>query len=183
MEENNQAQANGNATGANSGEGAAQEPKFTQADLDRIVKERLDKASKKAEEAQKKAAEEAAAKTLAEQGEFKTLAETRAARIAELEAATAGSGEAVTKLSEQIETYKATLASYVKAQRKNVPDHIGTLLDALDLPAQLKWLTDNADKLTTPISGVTPTPKPNGTMSDSAKEKAQKEFERTVRSM
>ena len=182
MEENNQAPTNGNATGTNSGEGAAQEQKFTQADLDRIINERLAKERQKADEKQKKAAEDAAAKTLAEQGEFKALAETRAARIAELEAAMAGTGETVTKLSEQAETYKATLAGYVKAQRKNVPDHIGTLLDALDLPAQLKWLTDNADKLTAQISGVTPTPKPNGTMSDSAKEKAQREFERTVRS-
>lgn len=182
MEDNNQAEANGNATGTNSGDSQTQEAaKFTQADVDRILTERLSKEKSKAEAAQKKAAEEAAAKALTEQGEYKTLAEQRAQRIAELEALSSGTAEKAQTLEEQLASYKVTLESYVKAQRKNVPSHISALLDNLDLPAQLKWLTENGEKLN--VAGVPETQKANGTMSDSAKQQAQKEFERMVRAL
>ena len=48
---------------------------FTQAELDAIVKERLDRANRKAEESVKKAQTEAEIKALAEQGKFKELYE------------------------------------------------------------------------------------------------------------
>lgn len=58
---------------------AAQQPAaertFTQADVDRIVKERLQRAEAKAQETAQKATQEAEAKALAEQGKFKELYE------------------------------------------------------------------------------------------------------------
>ena len=51
------------------------EKKFSQADLDRIVQERLERAHKKTEEATAKAKSEAEAAALKEQGKFKELAE------------------------------------------------------------------------------------------------------------
>jgi len=48
---------------------------FTQADVDRIVKERLQRAEAKAQETAQKATQEAEAKALAEQGKFKELYE------------------------------------------------------------------------------------------------------------
>lgn len=53
----------------------AAERTFTQADVDRIVKERLQRAEAKAQETAQKATQEAEAKALAEQGKFKELYE------------------------------------------------------------------------------------------------------------
>lgn len=63
--------------------GKADDKLFTQADLDRVVKERLEREqakSKAAQEATQKAAEE---KALKEQGEWKSLAEKREAELKE----------------------------------------------------------------------------------------------------
>lgn len=64
----------------------ADEPKFTQADIDRIVKDRLDRAEKASAEKLQKEQEAAEQKRLQEQGEFKTLAEKEKARADQLEA-------------------------------------------------------------------------------------------------
>lgn len=55
---------------------------FTQAELDAIVKERLERERKKAETAAQKAAQDAEAKALREQGEYKTLFEKVQADLA-----------------------------------------------------------------------------------------------------
>lgn len=67
---------------------------FTQADIDRIVKDRLTRAEQRAAEANAKAVADAEAKALAEQGKFKELydkavadARAKEARVAELELA------------------------------------------------------------------------------------------------
>lgn len=67
---------------------------FTQADIDRIVKDRLTRAEQKAAETNAKALAEAEAKALAEQGKFKELydkaladAKAKEQRLAELELA------------------------------------------------------------------------------------------------
>ena len=59
---------------------------FTQAELDQIVKDRLDRQKRTLEAMTAKATEEAQAKALAEQGEFKTLFEKERERAATLEA-------------------------------------------------------------------------------------------------
>lgn len=71
------------------------EKMFTQADLDRIVKDRLDRAQRRADEAAAKAAAEAQRKADEEQGKYKELYESlqaelsdRDARIQEMERAT-----------------------------------------------------------------------------------------------
>ncbi len=56
---------------------------FTQADLDRILSERLAQAQRTAEAKAKKAATEAEQRTLAEQGEWRKLAEVAQAELAE----------------------------------------------------------------------------------------------------
>ena len=53
---------------------------FTQSDVERIVKDRLDRATAKAEAAAAKAAEEAERKAAEQQGEFKKLYETELAK-------------------------------------------------------------------------------------------------------
>lgn len=67
------------ATGQESG------ARFSQADLDRIVKERLAQAERKAQTAAQKAREEAERKAAEEQGEYKKLYETLQAKLTEAE--------------------------------------------------------------------------------------------------
>lgn len=61
-------------------------PTYTQADIDRIVGERLAREKAKAEKAVEDAKAEAERKRLEEEAEFKTLYEQSQARIAEIEA-------------------------------------------------------------------------------------------------
>lgn len=63
------------ATPDATGQKAEAERKFTQAELDGIVRERIERERRKADEAVKKAADAAEAKRLAEAGEWKTIAE------------------------------------------------------------------------------------------------------------
>lgn len=72
-------------TGAEPGNQTEQARTFSQADIDRIVTERLAKEKAKSEAAVKRAQEEAEAKRLAEQGEFQKLYEQAQARLQEAE--------------------------------------------------------------------------------------------------
>jgi hypothetical protein len=58
---------------------------FSQAEVDALIAERLQRAARKADESSKKAAAEAEAKALREQGEYKTLYEKEQAKAQELE--------------------------------------------------------------------------------------------------
>lgn len=64
--------------------GGDPEKRFTQADLDRILKERLDRAERKAEEQRTKEREEAERKKLEEQNEFKSLYEKTQAELEQI---------------------------------------------------------------------------------------------------
>ena len=72
-------------TGAEPGNQTEQARTFSQADIDRIVTERLAKEKAKSEAAVKRAQEEAEAKRLAEQGEFQKLYEQAQAKLQEAE--------------------------------------------------------------------------------------------------
>ena len=65
----------GGAPGDKPEGGNGEEPKFTQAQLDAILSDRLERERKKREEADKKAREEAERKRLEENNEFKSLAD------------------------------------------------------------------------------------------------------------
>jgi hypothetical protein len=112
------------------------EPRFTQADLDRIVKERLERAKKQSDTERTKAAEAAREKALAEQGEYKAIAESQAARLAELESKAA-----------LIDEYEIALTAQIANAKKGVPSHILELLEAMPPLKQLEYLAKNADKL------------------------------------
>ena len=147
--------------------------KFTQADIDRIVTERLERASKKAEKDAEKLKSEAEEKALAEQKKFETLAEKRQTRITELE------GEAATLKAEGEKTkrYEAALTKYRDAEAVSVPDHLKPLLEKLDVVEQIEWLAANKATLIAqpdPKKPIPPTPPPaNGKeLDEAAKKKA-----------
>lgn len=109
---------------------------FTQAELDRIIEERLARSKKATEAAAARAAEEARQRALLEQGEYQKLAEERAARLAELEPQAAA-----------VERYRGALEAVLAEHRKGLPAHLVTLLDRLDPVEQLEYLAANAETL------------------------------------
>ncbi len=116
---------------------------FNQADVDRIVQERLERAQRKAQTEAEKARKEAEEKTLHEQGEFKTLAEQRASKITELESLVESGKAHITA----IERYKKVLEARLEVDKKNLPESVQTLLNKLDVADQMEWIAANAEAL------------------------------------
>jgi len=122
------------ASGTNSG---TSDPKFTQADLDRIVNERLERERTKSQKDAAKAAADAEAKVLAEQGKYKELFEKQQA---DLQAAQTEAKSAATKLLQQ---QAATDAGFpLKQSHRLVGETLEemvadakSILDALPKPA------------------------------------------------
>ena len=168
----------GDASGNNNGgnEGANSEAKFTQADIDRIVGERLKRAEESAAQKSKEAAAKAEAKALADSQQFKELSEKQAARLLELETASGETGKAIEQLNAERDRYRKALEENVKERKKGLGDHIISLLDNLDPVSQLEWLTKNWAKLGSNAGG--PPPTPNAQNGDAAqKEEARKKFQ------
>lgn len=180
-------QSTEDATGTNGGTDAkptapaksfATEADF-QAEVDRILKDRLERAETKAQEKARKAAEAAEAEAAAKNGEWKDLAEKRGATLATLESENA-------TLTEQTDAQKATLTRYekalkahVEAQSADVPDGVKTLLSKLDPVEQLEWLAANRETLMQQQrQGVPPTPDADVSMDETQKEAARKQFAR-----
>ena len=119
------------------------EKTFTQADVDKIVSERLEREKRKATEQATKAKEEAEQKALAEQGEWKTLAEKYQAELATA-TATIESQKAHEKT---IERYKEVLQKRLDMDMRGLPDAIVALLKKQDVADQMEWLASNPDML------------------------------------
>lgn len=136
-----------------------EQPTFTQADLDRIVKERIEREQKKAEKAAEKARKEAEEAALAEQQEFQTLAQKRQERVLELE----GQVSELETVKAQAEKYEKALVSFRDAQFENLPDHIKELLEGRDVADQLEWLSKHNEAVNPQQGGArlpfTPKPK------------------------
>ncbi len=154
------------------------ERKFTQADLDRHIDERLKREREKAEAATAKAKREAEEAAAAKQGEFQTLAEKRAERIAALEADLA----AAQAHKERADKYEAALAALLAQQRKGLPGHVTELLDKLDPADQLAWIAKNAEALGGAAAGKNgppASPRANGSPAADAVEENRKKLAAT----
>lgn len=167
----------GDATGQNSG--TQDDRKFTQADLDAIVKDRLERERKQAERQTAKAREEAEAKALAQNAEWQALAEKRAEQLTAAEAKLAE----VEQIQQRADRYEAVLKTHLEAQRKDLPAHVLTLLDRLDVADQLDWIASNREALgKTQQVGITATPAAtNGkAVSDAERAKQKQRFQELV---
>lgn len=136
--------------------GGDEAPKFTQAQLDAIVKDRLERERKKTADDAEKARKDAEAIRLKEQGEFQKLAEQRQTRITELEAEVA----ALAPVTEERDRYKAALETHVTALAKDLPDSIKDLLTGKDPVDQIAWLDKHRESVAGERrSGPPPSPK------------------------
>ncbi len=115
---------------------------FSQADVDRIVKERLEREKTAREKATQKAREEAEAQSLKKNQEWQSLAEKNEARVSQL-AARLGELE---PLSEQVTRYKSALEGSLAAEKKDLPRHVLVLLEKLDPIEQIEYLSANREE-------------------------------------
>lgn len=140
---------------------------FTEAELNNIVKERLDREARRNAEKAQKDREAAEAAKLAEQQEFKQLADNATAKLSTVEADLAAT-------KEKAERYETALTAYLATLRKTVPAHLIGLLDKLDPVDQIDWIAANGDKLNAqPVAGVPGTPKQKGSQTEADREAAQ----------
>lgn len=167
---NSTGQQGGDAQQQNAGDG---DKRFTQAELDAIVADRLKRATESADRKAATERQKAEERSAAEQGQFKELAEQRQTRIAELE-----------PFEAKATRYEAALGSLLDVQRKDLPKHITALLDKLDPAEQLEWIAANQDALKVAPAGTTAvpgTPRPNG-QAPSKEDRVQHAAERMAQS-
>jgi len=112
------------------------EKKFTQAELDHQIKERLSRQQRQFEAQQREAQAALEARQLEEQAEWQKLANRRADEIKDLKPRAA-----------LAENYEKAVKALVEAQTRDVPVAIQTILEKLSLTDQLDWLTANAGTL------------------------------------
>ena len=117
-----------------------EEKKFSQADVDRILKERLERERKKSEEAAAKLKADAEAKTLAEKGEFKELAEKEKAEREKAETE-------LRSLKLQGAFEKSARKLNVEFQNENAAKDAFAKLDAASVGDDLKGMDDAVKKL------------------------------------
>jgi|GEM_PF-2928586 len=150
----------------------ADEKKFSQAELDAIVQDRLAREKKKQDDAADKARKEAEETALLENQKFQELAEERAKTIAELEPFK----EQLDGANETIERYKGALDKYLEAEKKDLPKHVLALLEKLDPVEQMDYIAANREELGKGPEGIPPSPNPKEKkLSDEERERARKE--------
>lgn len=166
---------------ANRGQAAdKEERRFTQADLDRLIDERLKREREKSAKAAEKAKADAEAKALEEGNQFKELADKRAAKIAELEAQ---ASEMETVRTRQAD-YEKAITGYLMTEKNGLSEPILALLEKLDPLDQLAWIAENKAKLLPANNGkaqhspvpATPAPDNGKSLSDAERERRRKEF-------
>lgn len=122
----------GDATQAQAGQNGGEDRRFTQAEVDDLIKRRLERERQQSEQRTQREREQAEEQRLKENQEFQKLAEQRQARIAELEPTVA-----------KAERYEAALTKLLTEERKAVPEYVHPILDKLDPAEQLEWIAGN----------------------------------------
>lgn len=161
------------------------EAKFTQADLDRIVTERLErerqKQEKVAEDARKKAEEEA----LATRQEFEKLAEQRGQTIDKLKPELEKAKADVETLQSRVQALEEAMRADVSAELNglNLQASVAELLKGKDLLEQRTWLTAHREELKKSRGqGAPPSPDPNrrsGGPSEAEKTEIERQYSRS----
>lgn len=123
-----------------------EEKKFSQAELDKIIDQRLARQRAALEAQQREAQQALEQQKLEDQKEFEKLAKQRAEEISTLKPR-AGLAE----------SYEKRVGQLMAEAAKTLPSNIQMLLNKLSLPDQLDWLTENLDTVRSPatVTGTT----------------------------
>lgn len=183
--------SNTNADGKNAGNGdgnnrsntqAQAKATFTpeqQAEVDRLLKERLDRAKKQSEAEAEKARKKAEEETLTKNKEFETLANTRQQ---EIEARDKELAE-LKGVKEQNEKYAESIGKIVKTQIEKLPKPVQFLLAKMDPLEQMDYIAQYAKDLNIDLKDVpeTDATDPSKKLTREAQEKGKNDFGRTVK--
>lgn len=162
------------------GKGGEGDKQFSQADIDRIVADRLERERKKSEAAAQKLKDESEAAALAEQQKWQELAQKHEKTIADLTAKLAES-EA---LKETFGNYETVVKKYLETERAGLPEHIVALLDKLDPVAQLEYISTNKDSLKPNRKPLPETPDPDDKgLTEAQKADAKKQTDLAYRNL
>ena len=117
--------------------------RFTQAELDRIVKERLQRQQSKADAEAQRAAEAAEEKRLQDAEEFKELAETRQAKLQTVQTELETAQTQLTETQERLEAAETALQTYITKLEEGVPAAVLALMENQPAADRLTWLVEN----------------------------------------
>lgn len=123
---------------------ASADKRFSQDELDTIVKDRLEREQKSREAKAAKDREAAEAARLKEQGEFKSLSEQQQAKITQLESDIAKHGET----AETLTRYQKAIGELVEQQSRDLPAYVTEAIAAMEPLAKLEYLTRNREAIT-----------------------------------
>ena len=156
----------------------ADEKKFTQAELETIIDDRLKRERKKADDSAEKAKKKADEDALKANQEFQKLAEQRQTRIEELER----SVNELNVIKEQAERYKTALDKQLKAMIEKLPKHILPLLEKMDPIEAMDYIGKHAKELGASFEtyGRTPEGKEK-TLSDDEKDEGKKQVASVIK--
>jgi hypothetical protein len=115
---------------------------YTKAEMEEIVKYRLDRKEEQEKAKRKKAEIDAREAVLKEQGEYKPLAEQRAERIIELESRVA-EAESLTEERDQL---AALVQQMVEDELESAPDYVREAISDRSPQAQLEYVRKNREK-------------------------------------
>ncbi|OGR31696.1 MAG: hypothetical protein A2139_07565 [Desulfobacca sp. RBG_16_60_12] len=147
------------------------EKTFTQAELDQIIKDRLEREHKKSESAAEKARKDAEAAALEKNQEWQKLAETRATELAAL----AKEREELEPFKEQAEKYRTALDVQLAKVKEKLPKYLLQLIEKLDPVEAMAYITEYAEELGAKPNTYSETPEgKEKKVSDEDKQKSQK---------
>jgi len=115
------------------------EPKFTQAQIDKLIQDRLERQRRALETKRIEEQQQAETQQLEDKREFEKLAQQRAKEIDQLKPR-AGLAE----------SYEKGVSRLMAKATESLPSNIQTLLNKLSLPDQLDWLSENLDSVKAP---------------------------------
>jgi hypothetical protein len=182
-ENGDQAKTDADKTGNDKDNGKATKVTFSpeqQVELERVLKERLERERKKSETAAEKVRRQAEEDALTKNKEFETLAEQRKTKVGELEAQVAE----LAPLKDQVEKYKGAMETILKAQMAKLPKALLPLLEKLDPIEKMQYLADHAKELNIEVIGVPETDTNDSThkLNEEAQAKARKNNANMVKS-
>jgi hypothetical protein len=133
---------------------AKDEKVYSKAEMETIVKDRLEREKKKAEADAEKARKDAEEQALEKNKEWQKLAESRGGEIETLKKEKAD----LEPFKESSDRYKKTLDDMLAVQKKKLPKHILPLIEKMDVVEAMDYITAHAKDLGVQLETYSETP-------------------------
>ena len=174
------------AAGDGDGDPAGKNGKtYSQADVEDIVKRRLEREREKQRKDAEKAQADAKLAQQKQQQQWQDMAGDLEKKVAELQPALEAAEAKLVERDALLEKYRDQVSKLVAERSSSLPAPVVALLGNMDPLERLAWLNDNADELGTQKIGIIPTtPRPGAANADKKKgEAAQAEMKRRTRKL